>query len=198
MRGKIKFAIAVTIAALCSVLHAQTQEPRKIVSSAGNFSVLLPVGEPKDETATEDWFRYPSGDWNIKKCSSCTKKSTVVHRFGSLQHARVFLAKYEDTPVRLDDEFYRIDEGGFAEGVFGEGVVADVKKGFRQEHSFVTYRVTSEDSELGVVIENCFLMHVKTITGSRLYSLEVAGWHGDAPKPKEVSDFFDSFTLLEK
>lgn len=47
---------SVAFALLAAASSAQT--PRKIVTE--HFSVVLPSGEPKDETTTQDWFLLPS------------------------------------------------------------------------------------------------------------------------------------------
>ncbi|MGA7224292.1 MAG: hypothetical protein WBX16_15630 [Candidatus Acidiferrales bacterium] len=197
---------SIAFALLAAASSAQT--PRKIVT--GRFSVVLPPGEPKDETTTQDWFLLPSAKkevevWTQDRCSSCKKEVELFHSFASIQYNKVFLVGYGDYPAFCTD-CELLDAPKHEPGV----VVTDVKKGVRHGLGFITYKVTKNTSDIGPVVEYCFFMYdarwarqithdPPTIRDAKTlrYVLTAMGPLYDAPTPKEASDFFDSFTLLK-
>jgi hypothetical protein len=198
---------SIAFALLAAASSAQT--PRNIVT--GRFSVVLPPGEPKDETTTQDWFLLPSAKkevevWTQDRCSSCKKEVEPFHSFASIQYNKVFLVGYGDYPAFCTD-CELLDVPKHEPGV----VVTDVKKGVRNGLGFITYKVTKNTSGIGPVVEYWFFMYdarwaqqithdPPTIRDAKTlrYTLMATGPLYDAPTPKEVSDFFDSFTLLRQ
>lgn len=151
------------------------QQPVKLVSSTGNFSVSLPSGERKDETNT---------------ANTADGKRALMHSFATVQENKSFVVTYTDypDPVQTADSF-----DAELKEVAAKGAVTDIMRGTRQGHAFITYTLTKKFQDTQAV-ETRFSMSV----GKRSYLLIAIGPVYDRPTSKEIADFFNSFTLLRQ
>jgi hypothetical protein len=152
------------------------QQPTKVVSSAGNFSVSLPPGERKDETVNLAVGKH-----------AVEGRHAFMHSFATIQYNKSFIAIWYDYSAVQTAWSFDLELKDAAT----KGVVTDIKGGTRQGHAFITYSLTYKLQDTQAV-ESRFSMSV----GKCSYRLIAIGPIYDSPTSKEIADFFNSFNLL--